>query len=155
MQTAIVFFSKDNNTRTGAKLIAARTGAKLIDLKEEKPGTVLGAFLKMSSRLSGTPWEEIRDARRVYLMTPIWASGSVPAVNAFVKAAEFKDKEVRIVTFQASPELKGSGKVHAFLKKRILAKGGTVSKCFAFLGGGIGKCLDEAEIAKQIDTIFR
>jgi flavodoxin len=154
MQTAVVFFSRDNNTRTGAKLIAARTGAKLVDLKEEKTGNVIQAVFKMSSRLSGSPWEDIRQARRVYLMTPIWGSRSTPAVNAFVKAADFRDKEVRIVTFQASPDLKGSGSVHAFLKKRVQAKAGTVSKCYAFVGAAPGKCLEEAEIERQIAKIF-
>ncbi len=46
----IVYFSKDGNTRKGAKILGERLDAKLIELKEAKKGNVLQAVFKKVHR---------------------------------------------------------------------------------------------------------
>ncbi|MDZ5726810.1 MULTISPECIES: hypothetical protein [Acetobacterium] len=41
----IVFFSKDGNTRSGAKRLNERLGGKIIELREQKNGNVLQALV--------------------------------------------------------------------------------------------------------------
>ena len=81
--SAVVFFSRDGNTRCGAQLLSQRLDARLVELKELKPGNALNALFRMKTPLAGNPWAEIASARRVYLLCPIWAGNSVPAMNAF------------------------------------------------------------------------
>ena len=152
-QSAIVFFSKDGNTKARAKRLNERLHGKIIELTEARKGNVLQALLKRGSRLQGNPWDEIRDATRLYLMEPIWASNAVPAMNAFLKKADFSGKTVTIITFQGSGDLKGSDKVHQAIGDIVNKKKGTVKRTYAFQGGGIGTCADEAKINGQIDTI--
>ena len=153
MNSAIVFFSKDGNTKTAAKLLNEKFNGKIIELKEIKKGNVIKAVFKKESKLEGTPWEEIKDSKTVYLMQPVWGSNGVPAMNAFIKNAEFIDKNVYIITFQASKDLKGSEKIHTYYTKLVENKGGRVAKCYAFVGGSIGHCLDESKIKEQIKAV--
>jgi len=153
MNNAIVFFSKDGNTKTAARLLNKRTNGNIIELTESKKGNVFQSIFKKESKLIGQPFNEIKDADTVYLMQPIWASNGVPAVNSFIKNAVFIDKKVYIITFQASKQLRGSEKVHKYYKEQIENKGGKVVKCYAFVGGGIGKCLSDEKIEEQIKDV--
>ena len=81
--TAVVFFSRGGNTKLGAEILSERLNAKLIELKELRPGNALMALFRMKSRLDSDPWKEITGVRRVYLMSPVWAGSTVPAMNAF------------------------------------------------------------------------
>ncbi|KNZ41578.1 hypothetical protein [Acetobacterium bakii] len=152
-QSAIVFFSKDGNTKIGAKRLNERLNGKIIELTEARKGNVLQAFLKMGSKLQGSPWDGIKDATDIYLMQPIWASNAVPAMNAFLKKANFQGKTVTIITFQVSPDLNGSDKVHQAIGERVKNKQGIVKATYALIGGGIGECAGEEKINPQIDGI--
>jgi len=55
MSIAIVYYSKDNNTRTGAKLLQEKVGGEIIELIEKRRGNFLQALFKMGSRLKGKP----------------------------------------------------------------------------------------------------
>lgn len=154
MSKVIVYYSKHNNTRTGAKILGERIGANLIELKERKNGNFIQAIRKRSSKLEGKPWEAIAEAEIIYLMSPIWASNGVPAINAFLDRADLKDKEVIIITFQQFQDLKNSKKVHGYLKNRVIKKNGIVLGAYALLGGKMGHFAGEDNIKKQIDKIF-
>lgn len=54
-QSAIVFFSKDGNTKAGAKRLNERFHGKIIELNEARNGNVLQALLKRGSKLQGNP----------------------------------------------------------------------------------------------------
>jgi flavodoxin len=59
MSIAIVYYSKDNNTRTGAKLLQKKVGGEIIELIEKKKGNFLQSLLKKGSKLKGEPWKAI------------------------------------------------------------------------------------------------
>lgn len=155
MSTVIIYYSKDNNTRAGAKILGKRLDAKVVELEEAKKGNPIQAIRKKSSKLEGDPWKEIEDANVVYLMTPIWASNGVPAINAFLDNVNLSGKEVTIITFQQSNGLKGSEKVHNYIKNRVEQKNGNVLNCYALVGGKMGHFAGDDNIKTEIDKIFK
>ena len=154
MSTAIVYFSRDNNTRTGAQLLGEKLNAKVVELKEKHKGNVLQALLKWKSSLAGDPWDDIKDADKVYLMCPIWASHGVPAMNAFLSKANLSGKGVGIITFQVNKALHGFQVSHQHLSHLATNKGGRVVACHGMVGGGIGECLSQDAIREQIEKIL-
>ncbi|PKM61506.1 MAG: hypothetical protein CVU99_02905 [Firmicutes bacterium HGW-Firmicutes-4] len=149
----IVFFSKDGNTRSGAKRLNERLGGKIIELQEQKKGNFLQALFKKGSKLQGNPWNEITGATDVYLMQPIWASNAVPAMNAFLQKADFSGKQITIITFQQFADLRNSDKVHQEIAAAVKQKNGQVIGSYAFIGGKMGQCAAEKFIYDQIDTM--
>ena len=155
MKTVIVYYSHSNNTRAAAELLSEKIGAELVELKEKRRGNVLQAVFRMSSRLTGEPWDEIKDADRIYLMFPIWAGKSVPAVNAFLRdpRTDLNDKNVFIVTFQSSPDFKGSDQVHDFAGNLIRKKGGIVRENYAMQGGNMNVFVGDDAIRQRMDKV--
>ena len=152
-ETAVVFFSRDGNTRRGAEILAERTSGKLVELKERKKGNFVQALLKLETPLVGDPWREIRDARRIILMTPIWAGNGAPAMNAFASKADFTDKEVYIVTFQQFTDLRLSHKVHQHIAGMVAVNHGSAMTSYALVGGKMGHFAGEEAIRAQIDMV--
>lgn len=150
---AIVFFSKDGNTKTGARIISERLNGNRIELKEVKKGNAIQALFKKGSQLFGNPWNEIIEAEVVYLMLPIWASNGVPAMNTFLEKADFKGKKVTIITFQQYSDLRNSDKVHKHISEIVTKKGGIIQKCHAMVGAKMGTFSGEDNIMKQINKI--
>lgn len=155
MKSVIVYYSQSNNTRTAAELLGEKTGAHLVELKEKKRGNVLQAVFKMSSRLSGEPWEDIKDSDKIYLMFPIWAGKSVPAVNAFLRdpRTDLTGKSVVLITFQASPDLKGSDQVHDFAGNLVRKKGGIVREVYAMQGGNMNVFVGDEAIRQRMEKV--
>ncbi len=155
MNTVIVFYSHSNNTRAAAELLQEKLGAGLVELKEEKKGNAMQAFLRRSSNLLGNPWEEIKDADRVYLMFPIWAGKTVPAINAFLRnpKTSFKQKEVYIVTFQAAKSLKNSAKVHDFAGNLVRNKGGIIIETYAMQGGNMNTYIGDEAMRERMEHV--
>ncbi|WP_312652636.1 hypothetical protein [Proteiniclasticum sp.] len=155
MKSVIVYYSQSNNTRTAAELLGEKTGAHLVELKEKKRGNVLQAVFKMSSRLSGEPWEDIKDSDKIYLMFPIWAGKSVPAVNAFLRdpITDLTGKSVVLITFQASPDLKGSDQVHDFAGNLVRKKGGIVREVYAMQGGNMNVFVGDEAIRQRMEKV--
>lgn len=151
--TVVVFFSRDENTRQGAFILAGRTGGKLVELKERKKGNFIQALLKLESPLEGDPWREIRDARRVILVTPIRAGNSAPAMNAFAMKADFTDKEITIVTFQPFADLRLSHRVHQHIAGMVAANHGSAMTSYALISGRKGHFAGEEAIRAQIDMV--
>jgi hypothetical protein len=151
--TAVVFFSRDGNTRRGAEILAGRTGGKLVELKERKKGNFVQALFRLETPLAGDPWREIRDARRILLVTPIWAGNGAPAMNAFASKADFTDKEVYIVTFQQFTDLRLSHKVHQHIAGMVAVNHGSAMTSYALIGGKMGHFAGEEAIRAQIDMV--
>lgn len=149
----IVFFSKDGNTRSGAKRLNKRLGGKTIELREQQKGNFLQALFKKGSKLQGNPWQEMAGATDVYLMQPIWASHAVPAMNAFLQNADFAGKRVTIITFQQFADRRNSDKVHQDLAAAVKQRNGQVIGTHAFIGGKMGHCAAEHLIYEQIDAM--
>lgn len=155
MKTVIVFYSLSNNTKAAAELLAEKLGAELVELKEEKTGNVIQAFFKRKSKLLGDPWKIANEADRLYLMLPIWASRSVPAMNAFVgdPRADFQKKEVYIITFQASPDFKNSVKVHDYVGNFVRKGGGIVKETYAMQGGNMNVFIGDEKIRERMEKV--
>lgn len=152
--TIIVFYSKDNNTRTAASILGKEIEAKTLELKEIKKGSFIQALFKKGSRLVGSPWSEIKPYSRIYLMSPIWASNGVPAMNTFLDKADFTEKEVIIVTLQQFEDLKNSDKVHEHIKEKVAKSHGAVLHCHALLGGKMGHFAGEDFIKEQVQKLL-
>jgi len=155
MSTAIVYYSKDNNTRTGAALLQKKVGGEIIELIEKRKGNFLQALFKMGSKLKGDPWAATETSDLLYLMSPIWASNGVPAMNAFLKKANLNKKECIIITFQQFEDLKNSSKVHEHYEYLIRKHGGKVIDDFAFKGGKMGQFAGEEAIRKAMAPVLR
>lgn len=155
MSIAIVYYSKDNNTRTGAKLLQEKVGGEIIELIEKRKGNFLQALFKMGSRLKGKPWEAIEKADLIYLMSPIWASNGVPAMNAFLKKADLNNKKCIIITFQQFEDLKNSSKVHEHYENLVRKRGGKSIDDFAFRGAKMGHFAGEEAIRKSMASLLK
>jgi len=150
--SAVVFFSRDGNTRCGAEVLSRKLDAKLVELQEERAGNALHALLRMRTPLKGNPWAEIASARRVYLLCPIWAGSTVPAMNAFADGADFAGKVVQIITFQQNPGRQGH-REQRHLAGIVKRNHGSLGDCYSLAGGKMGKFAGEAFIRAQIDVV--
>lgn len=155
MSIKIVYYSKDNNTRTGAKLLNCHLGGEIIELIERKKGNVLQALFKKGSQLKNDPWKAIEGASLIYLMSPIWASNGVPAMNTFLQKAELNEKECIIVTFQQFENLKNSSTVHKHYSALVRKSGGKVIDCHAFTGGKMGHFAGEEAIKTAMAPLLK
>ncbi|MGB4588810.1 MAG: hypothetical protein WBI17_06175 [Clostridiaceae bacterium] len=155
MKTVIVYYSQSNNTRVAAEILKSKLGADIVELKESKKGNPLQALLKLKSKLIGDPWKEVQDANLVYLMFPIWAGNSVPAINAFVNSekSDFKGKEVILVTFQADPSMKSSIKVREYIGNLVLKHGGKIKASYGMVGGNMNVFIGDDKLKEQIDKV--
>jgi flavodoxin len=161
MKKGIVFFSRDNNTRAAASMLAEQINAEIVELQETVSRRGLFGFLrsgsqamrKKSSALKGDPWKESADYDVLYLMTPIWAGNGTPAINAFLDNADLSGKKVYVVTVQADPRFEKSGEVHEYLKNRITEKDGTYTEGYALNGSRPGSFAGEDHIRKQVSKI--
>jgi len=151
--SAVVFFSRGGNTRLGAEILSERLKARLIELKEVRPGNALMALFRMKSRLAGDPWKEIAGVRRVYLMSPIWAGSTVPAMNAFAEGADFTDKDVYVITFQKAPDQHLSHREQQHLAGIVSRNHGSVRECYALLGANKGQFAGRESILVEIGKV--
>ncbi|MEX1375966.1 MAG: hypothetical protein AB1Z23_00695 [Eubacteriales bacterium] len=156
----IVYYSKNGNTEILAELIEEKYNGRLIKLEEKTKRRGLIGFLKSGyqassgkqSKLINTPWEDIKDCSELYLCTPIWAGKTTPAMNTFLANADFKNKEVIIVTVMADPKLGGASRVHESMKEIVEGKGGSVIKCVGFNGTSPFEKGEKNHIKRQFDT---
>jgi len=153
---AIVFFSRDGSTRIAASIIAEKTGAELVELKEEKPSRnfIISGFrasTRKHSSLAGDPWEAVASCDTIILGAPIWAGKGVPAMNGFLDKADLSGKHVYLFTLQADPNLRASDQVHAHYTSRVEEVGGVVDGTIALAGNSPGKTSNEADLCKALE----
>lgn len=155
MKTVIVYYSQSNNTRSAAELLKEKVQASCVELKEVRRGNGLQAFFHAQTKLLEDPWAEAKDADRLYLMLPIWAGRSVPAMNAFLRdpKATFQNKEVIIITFQASKKLKHSARVHDYVGSYVVKGGGIVKETYALVGGTMNVFIGDELIRKRMEEV--
>ena len=160
MEIAVVYYSAQGNTALAAKALAGKLGAKLVELKEKKPRKLEGggmmraamsAFFGLGSALIGKPWQEVEGCTELHILTPIWAGKPVPAVNAFVRRADFKGRRVALYSVQADPNA-DSEKGRQALKSVIEARGGQVFAVHGLTGAGIGQAPKE-DLAEKIISL--
>jgi flavodoxin len=159
MSSAVVYYSRNNNTRTGAEYIADKLGSELIELTEAKERKGLTGFIKSgyqavsgkTSYLQGNPWEKAAKHSLIYLMTPIWAGKTTPAMNAFLYKAGFKGKEVTVITFQADEKGSGSDGVYNNIRQIVENGEGSFLGGYAMHSTAPGRFAGKEYIEKQLD----
>jgi hypothetical protein len=162
MSIGVVYYSRSNNTRVGAKFLAEELNGELIELAEKKERKGVTGFLKSGfqavagkkSELQGEPWKRIAGFSRIYLMTPIWGSNGTPAMNKFAQEADFNGKEVTVITFQADAKGEGSAKVHSAYRERIEGKGGKFLEGIALHSTFPGKFAGEEHLKTQVKRVL-
>lgn len=159
MSAVVVYFSKSNNTRTGAEFLAEKISADMIELTEKKDRKGFYGFIKSgfqavtkkSSDLTGDPWDLISGFPEIYLMTPIWAGNGTPAMNRFINKADFSGKKVVLITFQADIKKESSAKVHNYYKSKIEERGGNSFEAIALHSTLPGKYAGKEYIHTQLE----
>jgi hypothetical protein len=161
MATAIVFYSRSNNTRYAAEQLAEKLDATTIELEEPGSRTGVLGFLKSgfqaassgATQLMGEPWKKVDQYDTLYLLTPIWASKGTPAMNTFLANADLHGKQVTVVTFQADPGLAGSDKVHHSISRRVETAGGMVERCVGLHSASPGRFAGEEHLRAQLSKL--
>lgn len=154
---AVVYFSRDNNTKAGAEFLAASLEGTLVSLVEEKRSSFMGGAWKALRgkpvKLKGEPWQEVQAVENIYLMTPIWANNGAPAINEFLLKTDFSGKKVTIITFQADASFKGSELAHQTIAALIEKKGGMVLACHACHGARPSAFAGKEYIERQVAQV--
>lgn len=162
MSTGVVFYSRNNNTKTAALHLARKYGAEIVELVELNGRKGLFGLIKgmMQSskgqvpKLQGNPWKAIEGLDKIYIMTPIWCSDMTPVMASFLQKADFKGKEAVAITLQADRKGDGSGKVHDKIKKLVMDGGGSFIDGYALHGAFPGKFAGKDYIESQIEKTF-
>lgn len=157
MEKAVVFYSAQGNAALAAKALAEKLEARLIELKEAKPRTLnpagfmkagFQAMLGVRSKLDGAPWQDVAGCGELFLVSPIWASKQVPAINRFLSSCDFTGKAVTIYTVQADPEA-NADKARQAMADLVRRKGGTVKATHGLVGAAPGQGVKE-DLAPKI-----
>lgn len=159
MSAVVVYYSRSNNTKTGALYIAGKLGAEIIELVETDRRKGLAGFIKSgyqavsgkASKLLGEPWKEASQYNSIYLMTPIWGGKTTPAMNTFLKEADFQGREVRVITFQADEKGAGSKNIHESIRQDVESHGGVFLGGYAVHSAPPGKYAGKEYIEKQLE----
>jgi flavodoxin len=132
----IVYYSWTGNTEAVANEIKAQTSFDILridEMKERKNGSVAkaacSAFMGMKSRIKQMDFL-MKDYDRVILGAQVWAGKTTPAVNAYLKKADFKGKKVWLFITKADDKV--PQKIIDSITKRIENKGGTVMNSISF-----------------------
>jgi flavodoxin len=134
MKSIVVYYSWTGNTEIVAKELANQLKADIRSLKEQKVRkdaagfmrAALGALTGAKSRLLDTDYS-LDNYDIVLLGTPIWAFHTTPALNTFVKNADFHNKTIYLFSTTASGKIE---KPYKPLAKRVRKQGGTVAGKF-------------------------
>jgi hypothetical protein len=162
MSLGVVFYSRSNNTRTGAEYLAGKLGAEIIELTEAKGRKGLAGFIRSgyqavsgkTSELMGDPWEKTEKHSDLYLMTPIWGGKTTPAMNTFLQNAVFEGKKVTVITFQADEKGAGTKVVYDSIRQIVESGGGTFLGGYAMHSAAPGRYAGKEYLEKQIEDQY-
>jgi len=136
-----VFYSRTGHTKLVAETIAQELKADLREVEEVKKRRnglityVIGGFQAMRGKCSRIKPIDVNldDYGLIFVGSPVWASRTVPAINAFISQADFEGKEVvAFFTMGAS----GDKAAIKDMAGKIEAKSGRVVGSFAIRCGG-------------------
>jgi len=141
MKALVVFYSRTGNTKLVAETIAQELNADIKEVEEAKKwrwglfAYVIGGFQAIRGKCSQIKPIDINlgNYDLIFVGSPVWASRTVPAINAFISQADFEDKE--IVAFFTM----GGSRDKAAIKDmagKVGAKSGRVVGSFAIRCGG-------------------
>ncbi|MGI5877990.1 MAG: flavodoxin family protein [Christensenellales bacterium] len=163
MKSAIFYFSLDGSARCAAEALSRKWAADVIELAEAKPRgrgkwdfvkAVFQALRGAESRLALNVSDAARPYDKVYIISPVWAGRTVPAVNACLAQCDFTGKQVGILSVQADRDLKGADEVLDSMARRVEAARGQVVFRHALVGALPGKTISREDMERQINEIF-
>ena len=134
-KNAIIYYSWIGNTHVIATEIQRLTGFDIIRIEEEKhrefgkiAGAAMGAFFGMKNKIKAMDFS-LKDYDNIILGCQVWAGKTTPAINTFLKKADFTGKKVWILMTMAdaNPPKKAIDSV----TRRIEKKGGKVAGVFS------------------------
>ncbi|MZQ97372.1 MAG: hypothetical protein GT601_06825 [Acidaminobacter sp.] len=135
-QSLIVYYSWTGNTASVAQELHAQTGFALERIEEAKPrpfGSIpmaaMGAWFHFKSDIKPLSIS-LETYDNLFLGIQVWAGNTTPAINAFLKRENFKNKKVWL--FMTMADNVPSQKVMDSVRKRIEQKGGVVVETIGF-----------------------
>lgn len=102
MKTLIIFYSYGGATKKLAEELAARRGADLVEVKDQKRPGKIGTFLRCPAAMGQKPGKiqpvsaNFAAYQRFVVMGPVWASHPAPPVNNIFQMLP-KGSEVEII----------------------------------------------------------
>lgn len=155
-QSLIVYYSWTGNTASVAQEIQAQSGFAIERIEEAKPRpygslpmAAMGAWLHFKSAIKPLS-VSMADYDNIFLGIQVWAGNSTPAVNAFLKQGNFKNKKVWI--FMTMADNVPSQKVIDSVRRRIEQKGGTVVDTIGFTSKVLAAVGDER---REVEALSR
>ncbi len=155
----IVYYSYNGSCAMAAKHLQEKIGGEILFLQEQKPFSnniigylqaLIAAFGKKKAVLTEDISTKVASADLIYLITPIWANATPPAINTFLDEADLEGKKVNVLTVQGNEKLAGSEKVFYSVKERVENKGGTIDEAQSIQGGKKSNPLTAEQAAERI-----
>lgn len=135
MSDLIMYYTRSNNTKTVAEIIANKVGGDLLEIIDNKkrngPIRYLTSLIDVSRDNPTTVTYHKVDLNQydtIYVGTPVWMSKPAPAINKFIEENDFTGLDV--VTF-ATMASSGGESTTSIMNEEISKKGGNVIKSFA------------------------
>lgn len=159
-QSLIVYYSWTGNTAAVARELHAQTGFALERIEEMKPRpfgslpmAAMGAWFHLKSAIKPLP-VLINNYDNLFLGIQVWAGNSTPAINAFLKRGNFKNKKVWI--FMTMADNVPSQKVMDSVRRRVEEKGGVVVDTIGFTSKMLATVGDEQRASQVLSPeMFR
>jgi len=108
MKTAVIYYSYTGRTRKFAAEKAAADSAELIEIREKKPRSKIGAYILGSMAAKGQKKSEIenvttdfRQFDRILVAVPLWAGFPAPPFNNILELLP-ENTEIELVITSAS-----------------------------------------------------
>jgi flavodoxin len=148
MSKIVAYYSKDGNCKALAKALSEKFGCELFELQEESPrkNNILGfmrcgmdAFFNKRSKLTIDVKEKFFPYDEIVLVSPVWASNIVPAINTVLYGVDLSGKKVTLFACQADTELSALKKIKTKFKSILQKSGGIYAKCYCVQGAPPGK----------------
>jgi hypothetical protein len=162
MKTCVVYYSRSGNCRYLAGELANKVQSDtLVELVEKENRKGFFGFMKSgfqgvtgkASRLEGDPWGETGACDRIYLVGPIWAGNTCPAVNAFLAKADLADKEVVAITLQADQKMEKAGVVFDGVRRRVEQAGGKLAASHALHSAHPGRFAGNEKLLTELEKV--
>lgn len=135
MADVIFYYSRTQNTQKVSKIISQQTGAKVVEIKDQKnrsgklrfATSLLDSFRNAKTEIK---YEDINltDYDTIYIGSPIWASNITPAIRKFIEENDFTD--CNIITFLTFMN-EGQKEALNIINKEVKSKGGNIIRSFA------------------------
>lgn len=113
-ETVVVFYSYTGHTRTLAQKKAKKLGADLVEVKEAKKRSTVGAYVAGSLAAMRNqpaklekPVPDLHTYQKVVILCPLWAGHLAPPANNIIEALPPR-KDVDLFVVSASGDSSGS-----------------------------------------------